>query len=88
MTSAGATSVEMPVERLLIDLLDLQEPIDWSTVRYQETETWDSLVHMALVTELESIFGVTLSDDDIMTMDDLAGVVAVLTAHGVTGSQA
>jgi acyl carrier protein len=78
----------MPVERLLIDLLDLQEPIDWSTVRYQETETWDSLVHMALVTELESIFGVTLSDDDIMTMDDLAGVVAVLTAHGVTGSQA
>ncbi len=88
MTSAGATSVEIPVERLLIDLLDLQEPIDWSTVRYQETETWDSLVHMALVTELESIFGVTLSDDDIMTMDDLAGVVAVLTAHGVTGSQA
>jgi acyl carrier protein len=88
VTSAGATSVEIPVERLLIDLLDLQEPIDWSTVRYQETETWDSLVHMALVTELESIFGVTLSDDDIMTMDDLAGVVAVLTAHGVTGSQA
>ena len=88
MTSAGATSVEIPVERLLIDLLDLQEPIDWGTVRYQDTEGWDSLVHMALVTELESIFGVTLSDDDIMTMDDLAGVVAVLTAHGVTGSQA
>jgi acyl carrier protein len=88
VTSAEPTSVEIPVERLLIDLLDLQEPIDWSTVRYQDTEGWDSLVHMALVTELESIFGVTLSDDDIMTMDDLAGVVAVLTAHGVTGSQA
>jgi acyl carrier protein len=87
VTSVGATSVETSVERLLTDLLDLEEPIDWGTIRYQETEAWDSLVHMALVTELESDFGVILSDDDIMTMEDLPGVVAVLTAHGVTDSQ-
>ncbi len=65
----------------MVDLLALVEPVDWSTIRYQDTEAWDSLVHMALVTDLEEAFGVSLSDDDIMTMEDLPGVLAVLEAH-------
>ena len=81
MTPAGT----LTVERLLLDLLGLSEPVDWSTIRYQDTEVWDSLVHMALVTDLEETFGIALSDDDIMSMEDLPGVIAVLDAHGVTG---
>ena len=77
MTSTSSATVQ----RLLIDLLDLHEPIDWSTIRYQDTEAWDSLVHMALVTDLEEAFGVVLSDEDIMSMEDLPGVLAILDAH-------
>lgn len=76
-------SIAEDVQALLADLLDLEPPIDWSQVHYQEIDAWDSLVQMALVGDLEDRFGIVLEEDDIMAMEDLPAILAVLRAHGV-----
>ena len=49
---------------------------------YQSIAQWDSVGHMALVTEIENQFNVTLDTDDIIGMSDVAKAVEILTRHG------
>jgi acyl carrier protein len=44
---------------------------------------WDSLTHLNMTVALEEHFGVSLSTDDIMQMQDVAAIRRVLRAHGV-----
>ena len=66
------------VEALIADVLGIDQPIDWSEVLYQETPEWDSLVHMAIITELESTFDMTFTPDEIMSMTSLDEILALL----------
>ena len=45
---------------------------------------WDSLAHMTLIVELESIYGLSLSADDALKMNDLATIKRVLRDRGAT----
>ena len=44
---------------------------------------WDSLTHLNMTVALEEAFGVTLSTDDIMQMQNVGAIRRVLRAHGV-----
>lgn len=44
---------------------------------------WDSLTHLNMTVALEEAFGVTLSTDDIMQMQNVGAIRQVLRAHGV-----
>ncbi|MFY7867762.1 acyl carrier protein [Roseateles sp.] len=44
---------------------------------------WDSVAHMALVTELESVFDVMLDTDEILAMSSVAISREILAKHGV-----
>jgi acyl carrier protein len=44
---------------------------------------WDSLTHLNMTVALEEQFGVSLSTDDIMQMQDVAAIRRVLRAHGI-----
>ena len=48
-----------------------------------DTRSWDSLAHMELVLTIEERYHVNLSADEIVTMTSIAGIAAVLRAHGV-----
>jgi acyl carrier protein len=43
---------------------------------------WDSLGHMTLIVELESIYGVSLSPDDALRMTDVAAIKRILRDRG------
>jgi acyl carrier protein len=43
---------------------------------------WDSLNHITLILELESVFNVSLSAEDALAMTDVASIKRVLQAHG------
>jgi acyl carrier protein len=45
---------------------------------------WDSLAHMTLIVELESTYGLSLSADDALKMNDLATIKRVLRDRGAT----
>ena len=79
--SAVADPTAATVRLVMADLLSLDADADWSSVRYQETVTWDSLVHMALVTELEESFGIARSENDVMDMAAVDSILTVLARH-------
>ena len=49
----------------------------------KEVDDWDSLTHLMLVSELESTFGITLGDDDVMEIESLGDLKAALRKAGV-----
>lgn len=50
---------------------------------YESIPQWDSVAHMALVTELESLFNVMLDTDEILAMSSVATSRDILTKRGV-----
>lgn len=71
------------VEQLLADLLELDGDIDWSLIRYQQTPQWDSLVHMAVISELETVLSINLSPEDVTQMGSVDDILRVLRSKGV-----
>lgn len=49
---------------------------------YQSIPQWDSVGHMALVTELENAFNVTFDTDDIIDMSSVAKAKEILAKLG------
>ena len=47
------------------------------------TKKWDSLRHLMLMTELESNYGIELTDQEMTDATSVAKIRAVLTGHGV-----
>ena len=45
---------------------------------------WDSLGHMTLIVELESTYGVSLSAEEALKMNDLATIKRLLRERGAT----
>lgn len=53
------------------------------TLSYQGVPQWDSVAHMALVTELETVFDVMLDTDEILALSSVAKAREILAAHGI-----
>lgn len=51
---------------------------------YNKIAEWDSVAHMALVTEIESVFDIMLDTDDILEMSSVVKAKEILTKHGVS----
>ncbi len=45
---------------------------------------WDSLAHITLILELETVYGVTLSAQDALAMTDVGSIKRILGARGTT----
>lgn len=50
---------------------------------YNQQPEWDSVAHMALVAELETVFDIMLDTDDILAMSSVAKAREILQKHAV-----
>ncbi|HEY0956425.1 MAG TPA: acyl carrier protein [Roseateles sp.] len=50
---------------------------------YGSVPQWDSVAHMALITELEDVFGVMLETEDIIGLSSMVEARRILGKHGV-----
>ncbi|MFN3304531.1 MAG: acyl carrier protein [Roseateles sp.] len=50
---------------------------------YGSVAQWDSVAHMALITELETVFDVMLETEDIIGLSSLAEARRILRNHGI-----
>jgi len=57
--------------------------VDWSEVKYQQTEGWDSLAHMAMVGEIEDRCGIMLETDDVIDMSSYEIAIEILKKYDV-----
>ena len=71
------------VQRVFRDVLSLEGEIDWSSVKYQETEGWDSVAHMAIVADLEDNFEIMLEIDDVIDMSSFDETLRILKNYEV-----
>ncbi len=71
LVEAFATGLAVPPSMITDDLT------------YEGISQWDSVAHMALVTELESVFDVMLDTDEILALSSVAKGREILTKHGV-----
>jgi acyl carrier protein len=71
LKEAFAVSLSIPVARVL------------DSLSYESIPEWDSVAHMALVTELESVFGVMLDTDEILALSSVEISRDILIKHGI-----
>ena len=71
------------LQQVFRDAFQLADPIDWATVRYAETEGWDSLAHMQLVTDLEDRLDVLIDTDDVIDLSSFDKAIEILAKYGV-----
>jgi acyl carrier protein len=64
------TSLNLPADKIV------------DSLSYQGVPEWDSVAHMALVAELESVFNIMLDTDDIIGMSSVAVAKSILKKYG------
>ena len=52
-------------------------------MNYRKTEGWNSIGHMMLMTEVESVFGIKLSTQDIMEFHSYKKGMDILKAYQI-----
>ncbi|MGH7774973.1 MAG: acyl carrier protein [Candidatus Binatia bacterium] len=64
------------------DLFGYTGPVS-DRISHEDVAGWDSLGHIGFIEELERVFNIKISSDELMMMIDLAAVKRVLRKHGV-----
>lgn len=51
---------------------------------YNQTPSWDSIGHMAMVSALETAFGITLETDDIVNFSSYKKGFEIMAKYGIS----
>lgn len=84
MQEAGHTDLHQQVVSILSDVFQIDLDPSSEDILQHELEEWDSFNHLRLVAELEDVFQITLSDDEIPELTSLQQVKALLEQRGIT----
>jgi len=76
-------SPEKKLKEILSKVLLLEEAEINDDVSRKDVESWDSLAHLMLINEVESAFGVFLSDEDTVEIDTIGDLKRKLRKLGV-----
>jgi acyl carrier protein len=76
-------SVADRLEKLFREVLDIREPVDFRTLKYNEYKTWNSLAHMTLVAAMETDFDIIMETDDILDMSSGEKALEILAKYDV-----
>jgi acyl carrier protein len=79
MANANVKLKDILAKVLLVDENKISDDMSRKSV-----EEWDSMAHLMLVSEIESAFGVALSDDDIMGIQTVGDIKKILKKIGAT----
>jgi len=69
---------EIVAKVLLVDKANINDKMS-----RKDMEEWDSMAHLMLVSEIESAFGIVMSDDDIMEIETFSDLKKTLRKLGV-----
>lgn len=80
------TDENTPSQRLASafrEALHAPAEVDVTKLQYMQYEKWDSVAHLKLVAELETVFDVMFDADEILAMSSYDKAVEFLKAKGV-----
>lgn len=80
--AGGGVTMDLRLQAVIAEILDLEPAAVRDDMRREDTDAWDSLNHLRLVTAVESEFGVRLSLDEIGSVDSPRALEDLIRAHG------
>ncbi len=69
------------IKELVADVLDLDEDEITAELSPDDTEYWDSMNHLRLVTALEEEFDIKLTMDEVQSIENVGDIYAVVKSH-------
>lgn len=63
--------------------LNINPSLVTDDLKYQGITQWDSVTHMILVAELESVFDIAITTDDIIDMSSVAKAKEIINKYGI-----
>jgi len=73
--------VDEQIKELVADVLDLDEDEITAELSPDDTEYWDSMNHLRLVTALEEEFDIKLTMDEVQSIENVGDIYAVVKSH-------
>lgn len=77
------TKVQVIFEDIISKILLLEKDQINNNVSRVDLEEWDSMTHLALVSELEQVFNIILSDDDVTEIKTIGDVKKTLNKYEI-----
>jgi acyl carrier protein len=74
---------ELKLQNCFVNALGISEDLVTDSLAYTSIKQWDSVGHMALMNEIESMFDLMLDTDDILELSSVAKARAILVKYGV-----
>jgi len=65
------------------EALPLPPDVNFDEVEYGKTSGWDSVAHMALIAQVESLFDIMLDTDDVVGFSSFPKSKEILSRYGV-----
>ena len=63
--------------------LNISPSLVTDDLKYQGITQWDSVTHMILVAEIESVFDIAINTDDIIDMSSVGKAKEIIKKYGV-----
>lgn len=73
--------MDAQIKELIADVLDLDEEDITAELSPDDTEYWDSMNHLRLVTALEEEFDIKLTMDEVQSIENVGDIYAVVKNH-------
>lgn len=70
-------------DKIFIDTFSIGEESLSQNPEYNQIEGWDSIGHMAMVSELEEAFDITMETDDIINFGSYQKGLELLAKYGI-----
>jgi acyl carrier protein len=78
-----SSSIDKKLKTILAKVLFIDEAKISDELSRKTVKEWDSMAHLMLVSEIESVFEVTMDDDDIMEIQTVADIKKTLQKLGI-----
>jgi acyl carrier protein len=78
------SNADSKLKGILAKVLLIDEAMVSDDMSRKKLEEWDSMAHLMLISEIEGVFDVAMSDDEIMGIQTVGDIKNVLKKLGVT----
>jgi acyl carrier protein len=76
------SNADTKLKQILAKVLLIDEKMVSDDTSRKKVEEWDSMAHLMLVSEIEGVFDVAMSDDDIMGIKTVGDIKKILKKLG------
>ena len=66
-----------------IEAFEIEDKNQLIDLKYQSIDEWDSIGHMALMAELESVFEITIKTEDLIVFESYKQGVDILARYDI-----